>query len=126
MKQDISSTSDIVLLVDTFYEKVKHNKTLAYIFNDVAKVDWPKHLPVMYSFWSGILLGDTVYTGNPMTPHILLSKKTPLTRKEFDEWYALFTETVDELFSGAKAEEAKTRAGHIANLMLYKIETSAS
>ncbi len=123
MKNDISTHEDIVLLVNTFYEKVKKNETLNYIFSDVAKLNWEAHLPVMYSFWASMLLDEQTYKGNPMTKHIELSRMTPLTEKEFSEWLLLFTETVDELFEGNKADEAKTRAANIARLMLHKIQT---
>lgn len=123
MKNDIESKEDIVLLVDTFYKMVKENNILGYIFEDIAKIDWPTHLPKMYSFWESLLLEGHSYTGNPMEKHIALSKITPLTQKEFNEWIFLFTNTVDTLFTGEKAEEAKLRASNIARLMLHKIET---
>lgn len=124
MKKDIQEQNDIVLLVNSFYERVRANEKIGYIFNDIAKVDWEHHLPKMYSFWSTILLDDQSFTGNPMTVHIALSKITPLTEIEFDEWVSLFTKTVDSLFEGSKAEEAKTRATNIARLMLFKIKTA--
>jgi hemoglobin len=120
-KPDITTREDIVLLIDTFYKKVKVNKTLGYIFNDVARVDWEHHLPVMYSFWSSLLLGDRTYTGNPMQKHIDLNKITPLTSTGFSEWLLLFKQTTDELFEGDKAEEAKSRAEIIAGSILHKI-----
>jgi len=122
MKNDIQNRSDIELLVNTFYEKVRENKVLGYIFNDVAKINWESHLPKMYSFWASILLGEHSYSGNPMQKHIALSKVTEMTDKEFSEWLYLFIETVDELFEGEKANEAKLRAGNIARLMLHNIQ----
>ncbi len=124
MKPDIESRDDVETLVDTFYEKVKRNLTLGYIFTDVAKVDWPHHLPRMYSFWSSILLGEQSYQGNPMIKHIELSRITPLTEAEFSEWLRLFHETLDELFEGENAAEARTRAENIARLMLFKIQSA--
>ena len=58
-----------------------------------------------------------------MEKHIVLSRKTAMTKIEFSEWLLLFTTTVDELFTGQTANEAKSRAGNIARLMLHKIET---
>jgi hemoglobin len=75
----------------------------------------------MYSFWSSQLLDEQSYSGNPMIPHLRLSQLTPMGEVQFTEWLRLFTETVDELFKGIKADEAKSRAGNIARLMLYKI-----
>ena len=124
MKPDITTRTDVELLVNTFYEKVNDNKTLSPIFNNVAKVDWPHHLPKMYSFWSSLLLGEQSYTGNPMVKHIDLSRQTDMTEVQFSTWLLLFNETVNELFAGEKAEEAKSRAANIARLMLHKIHTS--
>lgn len=123
MKQDITNRQDVELLVNTFYEKVKNNTTIGHIFNDIVKVDWDDHLPKMYAFWSGLLLGERGYSGNPMIKHIELSRLTTLSENEFSEWLLLFNQTVDELFEGEKAHEAKYRAANIARLMLYKIET---
>ena len=124
MKSDITNRRDIELLVDTFYEKVRKNHLLGHIFDDVAKVDWPSHLPKMYSFWASILLAEYSFSGNPMQKHIALSKMTEITDREFSEWLQLFTESVDSLFLGAKANEAKLRAGNIARLMLHNIQTA--
>lgn len=123
MKKDITSREDIVLLVNTFYEAVRKNDVLNYIFNDVAAIDWEAHLPKMYSFWSSLLLAEHSYTGNPMVKHIELSKMTNMTEVEFDQWLLLFNTTVDELFVGETATQAKLRAGNIARLMLHKIKT---
>lgn len=124
MKPDITSQTDIKALVDTFYNKVQQNKVLAPIFDDVAKINWDEHLPKMYSFWGSLLLQEHSYNGNPMKIHVELSKITPMSVAEFSEWISLFYQTVDELFEGATAEEAKTRAANIARLMQLKIENT--
>ena len=122
MKPDITSKTDIKVLVDTFYNKVQANATLGYIFNDVAKLNWDEHLPKMYSFWGSLLLQGHTYAGNPMKIHVELSKITTMSLVEFSEWINLFYQTVDELFEGEIASEAKTRAANIARLMQHKIE----
>ncbi|MCC7437381.1 MAG: group III truncated hemoglobin [Armatimonadetes bacterium] len=122
MKNDIADRSDVKTLVDTFYAKVQENEVLGYIFNDVANVDWVHHLPKMYSFWASILLGEHSFSGNPMIKHVELSKITPITEATFGEWLSLFIETVDDLFEGVVAEEAKTRAATITRIMLSKIQ----
>lgn len=124
MKKDISHRSDIELLVNSFYDKVKGDLTIGHIFTDVAKVDWDHHLPVMYSFWETLLLEEKTYAGNPMKTHGELNKKYPLLQHHFDGWVRLFVETVDELFAGSKAEEAKARGMHIAQLMHHKMRES--
>lgn len=123
MKPDILSKSDIKLLVDTFYDKAKINPVIGFIFTDVAKVNWEHHLPKMYAFWESVLIGGPPYGGNPMVPHLQLSKLTPLTEKEFSAWLSIFNETMNELFEGPVAEEGKARAANIAALMLCKIQS---
>ena len=121
MKKDIENRDDIILLINTFYEKVKKDEVIGYIFNDVAKVNWEKHLPVMYDFWENVIFFTGSYTGNPMTAHKQLNQKTPLNTEHFQEWIKLFTKTVDELFEGDKAELTKQRAISIATVMQIKI-----
>ena len=122
MKKDIETREDIIKLVDVFYDKVKKNEILGYIFDDIAKIDWSKHLPVMYSFWASILLGEKSFSGNPMKKHIDLAQIAPMTEVEFTEWIKVFFSTIDELFEGEVADEARARASNIARLMLVNIE----
>ena len=42
MKKDITTSEDIRTLIDAFYNKVKVDEVIGYIFNDIAQVDWPK------------------------------------------------------------------------------------
>ncbi|HEX8060188.1 MAG TPA: group III truncated hemoglobin, partial [Cyclobacteriaceae bacterium] len=105
---DIKTKEDIVRLVDEFYDKVLQSALIAKIFENV---DWPNHKPIMYSFWSTMILGDQSYKRNPFEKHMPLK----LTEKHFEEWLRLFHLTVDELFEGSKALEAKERARTIAN-----------
>jgi hemoglobin len=55
MKKDIADRKDIEQLINSFYDKVRADELIGYIFNDVANVDWPHHMPVMYDFWEGII-----------------------------------------------------------------------
>ena len=67
------------------------------------------------------MLNEQSFSGNPMRVHIDISKLTTMGEGEFSEWLMLFHETIDELFLGDKADEAKTRASNIARLMQTKI-----
>lgn len=117
---DVTTSEDVKLLINSFYHKVKSDDLIGFIFNDIAKVDWPIHLPKMYAFWEFLLLGGESYSGNPMEPHRALHEKVPLKREFFDRWVELFTSTVDELFSGINAEEAKNKARLIAMTWIPK------
>jgi hemoglobin len=111
---DIENSDDVKLLIDSFYTRVREDDVIGYIFNDIAKVDWPKHLPRMYAFWEFLLLQKESYQGNPLEPHRRLHAMVPLTEAHFTRWLKLFTETVDSLFKGLRAEDAKNRAKLIA------------
>lgn len=122
MKKDIENDDDIKLMVDTFYQKAVKNNLLGPIFNDVAKVNWEHHLPIMYSFWASVLLGKAGYVGNPMDAHFRLNQKVKLTDTDFNTWKDLFIQTVSDLFEGEIANEAKKKAISIADLMFFKIQ----
>jgi hemoglobin len=126
MKKDIESKREIELLVDAFYTKVKADELIGYIFTDIAKVNWEKHLPVMYSFFENMLFYTGSYTGNPMELHKHINSLYPLTAKHFERWSILFNSTVDELFSGEKAMLVKQRAKSISAVMQIKILNEAS
>jgi len=118
---DIQSRKDIEMLINSFYNKVKTDDTIGFIFNDIARVNWEKHLPVMYNFWETMLLDATSYRNNAMEVHYSLNRKISLNETHFQRWLELFSETVDELFSGKIAITAKTKAKSIASLMQYNM-----
>jgi hemoglobin len=68
----------------------------------------------MYDFWEFLLLQGKNYQGNPIEKHFELHARHPLTAEHFDRWLALFQETVDSLFAGPVADDAKFRAMVIA------------
>ncbi|TZF84151.1 group III truncated hemoglobin [Pedobacter sp. BS3] len=115
--KDILTLDDVKLLVDTFYTKVRDDQLLAPIFNERIQDRWPQHLEKMYTFWQTVLLGDHTYFGSPFVPHANL----PVDHAHFEQWLKLFYQTVDELFTGEKAEEAKWRADKMAEMFEYKI-----
>lgn len=121
MKKDIETTEDIKFLIDHFYQQVIKDPVIGYIFTSTIKVNWEKHLPVMYSFWENTLFFTGTYAGNPMMIHQRIHKIAHLTAEHFDRWVALFTTTVDDLYEGEKAELAKQRALSIATVMKIKI-----
>lgn len=121
MKKDIADIKDIELLVNSFYEKVKSDPRISHFFTDTVKVNWERHLPVMYRFWDNALFFTGTYNGHPLDVHQKLHAKENLHTADFEQWNKLFTETVDELFEGEKARLAKERANSIATVMQLKI-----
>lgn len=116
--KDIKHRDDVVILVDQFYAKVKSDQLIGPIFNQKIGGHWPEHLAKMYTFWQTVLLGDHTYLGRPFPPHAQL----PIEKKHFERWMSLFQQTVDAHFCGPKADEAKWRAGKMAEMFQYKID----
>lgn len=118
----ISSRADIELLIDRFYEKVIKDELIGFFFNSVIKLDWAKHIPIMYDFWETTLLGVAIYKGNPMLKHIELHAKQKLKPEHFDRWLHIWEETIKENFEGDIAENAVKKANQIGELMKIKID----
>jgi len=117
MKRAIETMEDIRLLVDTFYGKVRENPLIGPIFDGVIGDRWPVHLEKMYRFWQTVLFGEHTYYGAPFPPHAQL----PVDRQHFDTWLGLWHDTLDQLFTGEKAAEAKWRGDKMAAMFLSKI-----
>ncbi|MFV0607250.1 MAG: group III truncated hemoglobin [Niabella sp.] len=115
--QDITSINDVKLLVNTFYDNVRTDDLIGPIFNGKIEDRWPEHLEKMYRFWQTVLLDEHTYFGSPFPPHANL----PIQEEHFDVWLSIFNFTVDKLFKGEKADEAKWRAGKMANMFITKI-----
>jgi hemoglobin len=115
---DILNIDDVKLLVNEFYGKVRDNELLSPIFNGVIKDNWPAHLEKMYGFWQTILLDTPAYSGSPFLKHA----KLPIQQEHFDTWIGLFNSTVDEHFTGEKANEAKWRAARMSEMFQYKLD----
>ena len=116
-RSDIKDITDIQLMVDTFYSKVRNDTTIGPIFNGVIKDNWPIHLERMYKFWQTILLHVPSYSGSPSNQH----QSLPIGAEHFEIWLDLFTKTVDENFAGTIAEEAKLRAEKMAEMFQLKL-----
>lgn len=110
---DIESEEDVRQLVGVFYGKVRQDELLAPVFEPVIGNNWEHHLERMTDFWSTLLLYTRKFSDDPLTKHLPLA----LTKEHFDRWISLFHGTVDELFDGQIAENAKSRANSIARIM---------
>ena len=116
--RDIQNIDDIKLLVDTFYQKIREDDMLGIIFQQNIQDRWPIHLEKMYKFWQTILFDEYTYQGRPFPPHAHL----PIGKIHFDQWLNIFEYTVNSLFKGEKANEAKWRAQKMATMFQSKLE----
>lgn len=120
-KFDIAGREQIEQLVNTFYQRVKSDAVLGFIFERVALTNWETHLPRMYAFWETVLFRSGDYTGNPIAAHAKLVPQTEMGRLQFDHWLHLFRRTVDDLFAGEKTEHLKRCAEDMANVIYSRI-----
>lgn len=111
----LETPEDIHTLVSSFYDKVLEDALLAPFF---SKLDFSRHLPQMEHFWRFALLSEAGYTTNVTEKHLHM----PLKQVHFDQWLALFKQTVDELFEGELAEQAKQRAAIIGWTIASKMD----
>ncbi|MCW5899150.1 MAG: group III truncated hemoglobin [Flavobacteriales bacterium] len=116
--RDINTREDVQALVMAFYDSARPDKEIGHFFVDV---DWGHHIPLITAFWCMVILGERDYQGDPMTAHMRLHQRMPMLPAHFDRWLALWERTVDDLFQGPKAEEAKQRARSIAGVMAHRV-----
>lgn len=121
MMQDIKTEEDIKILVDSFYDKVRQDGVIGFIFNEIIGADWSHHLPIMYRFWNMVLLNRQGYVGNPIAKHVSLDKRIPLQEEHYEKWLQLWEETVDTLFAGEIANNAKEKARLMLQLIATKV-----
>jgi len=118
MMEDIRNRNDISAFVDLFYDKVRLDTKLGPVFSGAITGDWQPHLDKMYSFWDSLLFGVAGFSGNPFAKHVPLA----IGQEHFDQWLVLFDETIDSLFFGPVASEAKNRARLIAKIFVSRLD----
>ena len=119
---DLSTRQDVERLVRAFYARAMADPMIGYLFTDVAKLDLEAHVPVIASFWETMLLGKPTYGGGAFRPHAELHARAPLRGGHFERWLALWRTTVDELFAGERAEEAKAHADRVARAFHRRLQ----
>lgn len=122
VKNDIKSRADVFNLVSSFYTKVRINKDLGPYFNKIIN-DWDLHLEHLTTFWESSLFLKTRYIGNPVEAHIKVDAmhNNSISEVHFGIWLNLWIETIDELFEGDYAENAKRRARKMSTFLFLKI-----
>lgn len=120
--RDIETRDDVEGLVRAFYGKALTDPIIGFIFTDVAQLDLEEHVPQITSFWETILLGAESYRGGVFGKHADLHLKVGLRRGHFERWLQLWFGTVDELFAGEKADQAKVHALRVGQAFLQRLE----
>lgn len=121
-KKDIKTRDDVYLLVSSFYVKVKKDSVLGPFFNE-AITDWETHLQHLTTFWESSLFLKTKYLGNPLETHIKVDKESnnSINELHFGLWLNLWFQTIDELFEGDYADNAKHRSRKMGTFLYLKI-----
>ena len=117
LKGDLRNKEDIRLLIDTFYQRVKNDELLSPIINEKNIPNWSDHITVVCEFWEAALLNKSARPGEAAQKHLEL----PLTSHHFDRWVTLFHLTLDDLYAGHVAEEAKFQAHKMAEVFRTKL-----
>lgn len=122
MKQDINTRDDVFLLVSSFYAKVRKDDVLGPFFNRVI-TDWDAHIDRLTDFWESSLFLKTKYLGNPLEVHVRVDQENnnSITELHFGLWLNLWFQTIDELFQGDYAENAKQRARKMGTFLYLNI-----
>lgn len=120
-KSDIKSRRDVNILVTKFYDKVRINETLGPFFDRIE--DWDEHLERLTTFWESSLFLQTKYYGNPLEAHVKADREHDykITEYHFGVWLNLWHETIDELFRGETADNAKRRARKMGTFLYINI-----
>ena len=121
-EQDIAEGADVERLVRAFYGRALTDPVIGWIFTDVAHLDLEAHVPAITAFWETILLGAHSYGGGAFAPHAALHARVGLREGHFARWLVLWRGTVDELFAGPRAEEAKAHAERVARAFLGRLQ----
>lgn len=116
MKQDLKTREDIFKLVSRFYTKVRANTSIGHFFNSMI-TDWDAHIEKLTDFWETNLFFRNKYKGNPKKAHIKVDQNfnESIEQKHFGIWLNLWFETVNENFTGEKADRAKNNARNMAS-----------
>lgn len=122
--KEIENRADVYLLVSTFYNKIKEDDFIGPIFlKIIPDNEWESHLQKLTDFWETNLFFVRKFKGNPMKAHkdVDAQFNHSISQEHFGRWLQLWFNTVDELFHGNKATEAKERARNIASMLFFRM-----
>ncbi|NRB49960.1 MAG: group III truncated hemoglobin [Saprospiraceae bacterium] len=122
MKSDIQDRADIRKLVISFYERLLKEEDFKHIFLEVMEVDMLAHLDKLIDFWDSTLFQAGVYKGDTVEAHLEVHHQHRLNASHFSKWLEIFNETVNDLFAGNIATQAKQKASTLATIIRLKID----
>ncbi len=111
---DIAGRADLDALLIAFYGQALADPVLRPVFVDEMRLDLDDHLPVIAAFWEHVLFRTGTYSGRTMDVHRRIHQRIPLTAAHFARWLGLWNASVDRLFAGPAADQAKAHAARMA------------
>ncbi len=124
---DIRQREDlVVLLVNTFYARVRQDEILGPIFNSIIGDNWGRHLNIMYDFWDSVLFGSASYRGQAVGKHVQIDKQFRLAPEHYERWIHLWGKAVLDLFEGPNATLIQERAQTMLQLIQFKVAYARS
>ena len=111
---DLATRADVHALLARFYGRVLVDDLLAAPFTDVREKGLDTHLPVMCDFWETVLFRAGRYQGSALDVHRHVHHDHPLSHRHFVRWLTLWLDSVDAMYRGPVAEQAKVQARRIA------------
>ena len=122
MKSDIEDRADIRKLVTSFYERLLNEEDFKHIFLEVMDVDMLAHIDTLIDFWESTLFQAGKYKGDTVEAHLEVNHQYRLNPTHFTKWLEIFNETVNDLFAGDIAQQAKQKALTLATIIRLKID----
>ncbi|GAB3028722.1 group III truncated hemoglobin [Spirosoma pulveris] len=117
---DITNQADVERLVSAFYSRVFFDEEIGLIVTLVARVTPATHFRKIVDVWTRLLLSGATTPPDIIQQHVEQNLMPLLESVYFRRWQALFCSTVDELFSGPVAEQAKALTRQIESRPLTK------
>ena len=111
MRYDNITEESVRALVERFYARVRADRTLGPVFDEVLAQRWDEHIATLTEFWYAALRVKRGYAGDMLTAHQRVPQIAP---ELFPRWLALFRETAAECFTDEAARAIEDRAQRIA------------
>ncbi len=83
----------VSILVDTFYDRIRADERINYIFSNHIGDGWAPHLSNMKDFWASVAFNAGRYSGQPVPKHQALNEARP---EHFEVWLELFEQTLKD------------------------------
>lgn len=118
-------TSDAIGdVVDTFYDRVRHDSMLGPIFARHVD-DWAPHLLRMNAFWRSVLLRSGEFQRSERgSPPVLHAAVGGLGADHFARWLTLFSAVLEERLEDEAAQTWAGRAKSIGASLLQHVQAS--